>query len=108
MLRDHQFLVGWYDVDRNTAVGTGYQARVAGIRSLVERHTEPSQLIGNSRPDAHRVFADTGGEDESVETLQRSRKHASVEADPIDEIIDRQFGLGIIVCLQLTHIVADA
>src|SRR6266446_957615 len=108
MLRDHQFLVGRYDVDRNTAVGTGYQARVAGIFSWIERRAKPGQLIDDPRPDAHRVFSDASCKDESVETLQRSRKHAGVEADPIDEIIDRQFGLGILACLQLAHIVADA
>jgi hypothetical protein len=78
MLRDHQFLVGWYDVDRNTAIGTGYQARVAGILDPVEGHTKPSQLIDDPRPDPHRIFAYAGGEDEGVETLQRSRKHAGV------------------------------
>src|SRR5712671_5085643 len=85
MLRDHQFLVGWYDVDRNKAVGTGYQARVAGICSWIERRTKPGQLRDDLRPDTRRVFADTGGKNESVETLQCSRKHAGVEPDPIDE-----------------------
>src|SRR5258705_13141849 len=108
MLRDHQFFVGRYDVDRNTAVGTGYQARVAGILGLVERHTKPSELTGDLSPDAHRVFADTGCKDESVEALQRGRKHAGGEAYPIDEIIDRQLRFGIFAGLQLTHIVADA
>src|SRR6266404_8640515 len=108
MLRDHQLFVSRYDVDRNTAVGTGYQARVAGILGLVEGHTKPPQLIGDARPDSHRVFADTGCKDESVEPLQRGRKQAGVEADPIDEIIDRKFGPRILACLQLAHIVADA
>src|SRR5258708_596056 len=83
MLSDHQFLVGRYDVDRNTAVGTGYQVRVARILSWVERNTKPPQLIGDARPDTHRVFPDTGCKDESVETLQRGGKHAGVEADSI-------------------------
>ena len=51
LLRDHQLLVGRDDVDRNAAAGTRYQARVAGILGLVERHTKPPQLIGDTRPD---------------------------------------------------------
>src|ERR1700726_1572142 len=108
MLRDHLLLVGRYDVDRNAAVGAGYQSRVTGILGWVERHTKPSQLIGDPRPDTYRVFADTGCKDESVEPLQRGRKHAGVEADAIDEKMDRHLRLGIFARLQLAHIVADA
>src|SRR3981189_1021136 len=108
MLRDHQLLVGRYDVDRNTAVGTGYQARVAGILGLVERNTKPSQSIDDARPDTYRVFPDTGCKDESVQPLQRGRKHAGVEAYPIDEILDRQYGAGVVARFQLPHVVADA
>src|SRR5712671_5022698 len=108
MLRDHQLLVGRYDVDRNTAVGTGYQARVAGILGLVERNTKPSQSIDDARPDTYRVFPHTGCKDESVQPLQRGRKHAGVETYPIDEILDRQLRFGIFAHLQFAHIVADA
>lgn len=94
MLSDHQLLVGRYDVDRNAAVGIGYQARVAGILGRIERNTEPPQLIGNARPDMRRIFSNAGCEDESVQPLQRGRKHTCIEADPINEIIDRQFRLG--------------
>src|SRR5437879_13381188 len=90
MLRDHQLLVGWYDVDRNPAVGTGYQARVAGILGLVERNTKPSQLIDYARPDTHRVLPDTGCQDASVHPLQRGRKHAGGAAYPTDERLDRE------------------
>src|ERR1700759_1279095 len=88
VLRDHQFPVRRHDVDRNAAVGAGYQSRVTGILGWVERYTKPSQLIGDPRPDTSRVFADTGCKAESVEPLQRRRKHAGVETDSIDEILD--------------------
>src|SRR5690349_21570371 len=108
MLRDHQFLVGWYDVDRNTAVGSGYQTRMAGILSLVDGHTKPPQLIGDTCPDTHRVLSDASRKDEAVEPLQCGCKHAGVQADPINEVVDRQFRLGIFASLQFAHIIADA
>src|SRR3981081_292390 len=108
MLRDHQLLVGRYDVDWNTAVGTGYQAHVAGILGLVERTTQPSQFIDDAGPDTCRVFPDTGCKDESVQPLQRGRKHAGVEAYPIDEILDRQLRFGIFAHLQFAPILAAA
>src|SRR5260370_42357662 len=85
MLRDQQFLVARYDVDRNTAVVTRYQGRVAGILGRIERHTKPPQLIGDPRPDTHRVFADTGCKAEAVETLQSARTQTGVPPDPVHE-----------------------
>src|SRR4051812_32671147 len=101
MLRNHQFLVGRYDVNWNTTVGMGYQARVADVFCLIDPCTKPSQLIDDPRPDVYRVFTDSRSEDECVKTLQGSRKHAGVKPDPIDEIIDRQFSLGVATSLQL-------
>ena len=108
MLRNHQFFVGRHDINGNTAVGPRYLAGVPGIRGRIEHDAEPGQLLGNAGADRGRVLADPRGEHESVEALQRRRQHAGIEADPVDEVVDRERRTRVGAGFELAHVVADA
>src|SRR5712671_1339664 len=78
-----------------------------GIFGWVECNAEPCQLLGDPFADTDRIFADAGGEHESVEALQRGSKHSRIEAGAVDEVIDSKRRMRILAGLQFPHVVAD-
>ena len=41
------------------------------------------------------IEPETGGEDESIDTSERSRQQSGIETDPIDEVVERKACLRI-------------
>src|SRR3954451_13101730 len=81
---------------------------MARILSRIQRSTEPAELLRYACTNAGGILADARGEDECVEPLECGCQHAGVEADPIGEIVGRQFGLWVLTGLEYAHVVADA
>ena len=96
------------DIDGDAAVRPRDQRSARRVGGRIELDAEPGQLLGDARPHGRRVLADAGREHEGVEPAERRRQHAGVEADAIDEIVERERGPRIGARLELAHVVADA
>ena len=108
MAGDHQFFIRRNDVNGNGAVRGRDQLVSPSVRRLVEPHTQPGQLRGDSRTKRRGVLADARREDERVEAAKRRRERASEERNPVDEIVDRKGRARIAACFKLSHVIADA
>ena len=105
MSRNHQLFVGRHDIKADTAVGRRDACLPAPLACRVELGAEPGEPIRDALADQDRVLADAGGKDEGVDPAERRRQHSGIQADPINEIIDREGGAGIAARLKLTHVV---
>src|SRR5258705_514038 len=76
MVRDHQLLVGRHDKDRKATVALRYQLCSRRICGRIERTPQPSQLFGNPRARARRVFTDSSGEHEAIDTPESAHMEA--------------------------------
>src|SRR6516165_2786802 len=108
VLGDHPFLVGGNDVDWNAAFVLRYLQRVPGVLGGIEQDPKPCKLFGHPGTDRRRVFSNAGGEDESVDPLQRSRQHPGTEPYSVSEVVDGKGGTPITALQQLAHVVAYA
>src|SRR4029079_903381 len=106
--RYHEFLVGGHDPGRDAA-RLGADARAAGVvRLRVELDAEPSRAAANARAGLGRVLADTSGEDDGVEALQRSGERTELAADAVDVEVDRQLRSWLTAREQRAHVARHA
>src|SRR5260221_1828939 len=80
MARDHQFFIGWYDVNGDAAVLSRYKRLRLGVRTGVQRDTEPCELISNASAHCRGIFADAGRENERIKAAKRSGQHSSKQS----------------------------
>jgi hypothetical protein len=106
MLGDHQLFIGRHDIDRQR-FGARDPQRMAGVLRRIKRDPEPSKPFRDPGADAHRVFANAGRENESVDTLQCCGQHPGIQRDAVDKILDSKCGVWIVAGLQLAHVAAD-
>src|SRR5271157_1825891 len=76
MACDHQVLVSGDHPRRHTGAGTRNAWAAFGIGLLVQGDAKPMRFPTGPRPDLGRVFANSCGEHERVETSQRRGKGA--------------------------------
>ncbi len=55
-----------------------------------------------------RLLADAGGEDEGIEAAECGRQHAGMQADAVDEVVERQRRAWLGARQQLPYVIADA
>src|SRR5215469_1015004 len=108
MLRDHQLLICRYDVERDAAVRGRYERFLTRVGARVERDAEPCELLRHAGPQGDCVLADSGCEYEGVQPAESGSQHARIEADTIDEVIERESSLRVGTRLQLANVIADA
>src|ERR1700747_2530297 len=66
---DHELFVGSDDVNRDLAVRLGNKWAAGLVCGGIKIHAEPRQLLSYTSANAHRVLANTRGEDEGIETV---------------------------------------
>ena len=81
---------------------------VMPVSRLVEIQAEPGAAAANCAPDRRGVFTDPGGEYDAVETTEGSGERGDLPRYRATEHVDREAGLPIVACQQLTKIRGDA
>src|SRR6185312_721481 len=107
VLSDHQLFVGRNDIDRR-GFGTRDHECMAAVLDGIERNPQPADTLGDACADKFRIFANTCGEDQGVNTLQGGSEHSDTQRRAVNEVVDGKRRYWILACLQLAHVVADA
>jgi hypothetical protein len=71
---NHQILVRRNDPGGYLARGRGDPCGAAGVRRIVQLDAEPGSLLAGAATNFGGVFADTGGEDERVQSAEAGRQ----------------------------------
>ena len=88
--------------------GAAIDVPPAGIGGRIEHAAEPGKPLHDGGAHRGRVLADAGREHEGVETAERRRQQAGLQADAVDEIVEREARARICARLEFAHVVADA
>src|SRR5213592_3634950 len=86
--RDHQLFVGRNDPRGNTARVGADPYCVTGVRVGIELNAEPRRVAAYTFANRPAVLADPRGEDNGVQTAERSGQRAQLTRDSIDVQID--------------------
>src|SRR5262245_1676161 len=108
MARDHQLLVSRNHIEPDTTVATGYLLPVRRIGCGIEDGAEPGKPLRDPCTELDGIFADPGGEHESIEAVEGCRHHPGMQPHAIDEMIEGKGGARISGCFEQAHIVAAA
>ena len=90
MPRDHQLLVGWNCPDGNAAPLRREARPPALVGAAVERHAQPLRITADALSDRRRVFADSGGEDDRIESTEGGCERSELPVDAVAVEIDRE------------------
>src|SRR5436190_5073239 len=108
MASDHQFLIGRYHVNGHTALRCRDHVSGCAIGRAIELCPKPTKSLDDTHADHRRVLAYPSGENEGIEPTERGRKHARLECDPVDEIVDGKGSTWGRTRQKLAHVVAHA
>ena len=106
--RDHQLLVGWYDIAGNARplAGNLQLARCVRLRGKLE--AEPRESLYHRRANGRRVLADARGKHEAIDAAHGGSKHSCEERNPVDEIVRALAWRMDRARKQLPYVVTDA
>ena len=104
MAGNHQVLVGLDHIGGDAAPGHADARPALAVGGLVELQTEPAASAANGGTNRCRILADTGGEDDPVETAEGRGERADLESGAMVKDLQRKPRSGLLARQQLTEI----
>ena len=108
VLRDHEFLIGRDDPERDRGLLRADTWAAGRIRALVKARTEPRGLLAHSAPNFGGVLTDARRKDQSVQAAESGGERSQLSTDPVDKQSDGVGRVRVIARQQGSHVIADA